>query len=282
MIFIVFVAISTIVIIMPIFLYDGMKDISNHGILGETLRTSISLKITESICIGSTLPMLLDVFLDKISKVKEITGRMNISENRTLFILAFSMSSAIYLCLGNYDFMPFLYICLYRSKVLIVGAVIFFTVSRGSLVREWKINRYLFFLPVLTVGLFNICEIYSLVFPDNIFLSIFTSLTFALALVTFFVAQITWLYYLWLQNRSKKILDNEEITELVYMAGCCFYVIACQFVNAIFGFSLSWYETGDNILIGYAIVQMLFILIATILPGRLLRNVAEVTLRCIQ
>ena len=282
MIFFAFVTISTIVIIAPIFFYDGMKDISDHGIFGETLRTSINLKIAESICIGSTLPMLVDVFLDEISKVKEITGRMNISENRTLFILAFSMSSAIYLCLGNYDFMPFLYICLYRSKVLIVGAVIFFTVSRGSLAREWKINRYLFFLPVLTDGLFNIFQIYSLVFPNNIFLSIFTSLTFYLALVALLVIQITWFYYLWLQLKSKKILDNEEITELVYMAGCLFYIVACQFVNALFGFTLSWYETGDNILIGYAIVEMLFILIATILPGRLLRNVAEVTLRCIQ
>ena len=108
MIFFAFVTISTIVIIAPIFFYDGMKDISDHGIFGETLRTSINLKIAESICIGSTLPMLVDVFLDKISKVKEITGRMNISENRTLFILAFSMSSAMYLCLGIYDFMPFL------------------------------------------------------------------------------------------------------------------------------------------------------------------------------
>ena len=271
------VVVSTIVTILPIFLFEEMENISNRGIFGETLRGSINLKIAESICIGSTLPMLSDVFLDNFStRVKEISGRMNLMQNRTVFLIAFSVSSIIYLSLVDYDFLPFLYICLYRTKCLVVGAVILYAVSNGRIVQSWKINRILFFLPVLSCGLFNICEIYSLVFPSNTLLGAFTSFTFALALISFISVITMWFYYLWRQYRRNRSLDNEEVTELVYMGASLFFVVACEIVDIIFGFSLSWYDTGGDILIGYAVVQVLVILIANVLPGRLLRNVAEV------
>ena len=275
--YIALVIVFTVLIIAPIFICDKtVRSISDQGILGDTLRTSINLKIAESICIGSTLPMLSDIFLDRFSRGKEISGRMNMMQNRALFIIAFSMSSIIYLTLGDHEFMPFLYICLYRTKILIVGAVLFFAVSKGTVSKAWKINEILFSLPVVFCGIFNVCEIYNLIYPDSLALSVSTSVTLAAAFISFVAVEILWLYYLLQQYRREKRLDDEEITEFVYMAASLFYIVACELVNAINGFTISWYETGDSILIGYAIVQLLFILIATVLPGRLLRNVAEV------
>ena len=275
--FLTIVVISTsVVVFLPLFIFDGMKNISSQGIFGETLRTSINLKIAESICIGSTLPMLSDIFLDRISKVRQITGRMNMMQIRTLFLISFSISSAIYLALGDYVFLPFLYICLYRTKLLVVGAVMFSTVSNGSVASAWKLNQFFLFTPVLSACLFNICQVYDIVYPGTYFLVICCAISFYVALISFFSVQIMWFYYLWKQYKRQQRLDNEEITEVVYMTASVFFIVACQVVNSIFGFTLSWFDTGEKVLIGFAVVQILFILISTVLPGRLLRNVAEV------
>ena len=275
--FLTIVVISTsVAVFLPIFIFDGMKNISNEGIFGETLRTSINLKIAESICIGSTLPMLSDIFLDRISNVKQITGRMNMMQIRTLLLISFSISSAIYLAVGDYVFLPFLYICLFRTKILVVGAVMFSTISNGNLVTEWKLNQFFLVTPVLSASLFNICQIYEIVYPGAYFLDICDTITFYVALISFFSVQIMWFYYLWKQYKRKQRLDNDEIAGAVYMAASVFFIVACQVVNSIYGSTLSWFDTGENILIGFTVVQILFILIATVLPGRLLRNVAEV------
>ena len=276
--FLTFVVLSTsVAVFLPIFIFDGIKNVSNEGIFGETLRTSINLKIAESICIGSTLPMLSDILLDRISKVRQITGRLNMTLIRTILLISFSISSAIYLAVGDYAFMPFLFICLFRTKVLVIGAIIFSTISNGSLATEWKLNQFLFVTPILSASLFNICQIYEIVYPGAYFLDICDTITFYVASLSFFSVQIMWFYYLWKQYKREQKLDNDEIAGAVYMAASAFYIVACQVVNSIFGSSsLSWFDAGENILIGFTVVQILFILIATVLPGRLLRNVAEV------
>ena len=55
-----------------------------------------------------------------------------------------------------------------------------------------------------------------------------------------------------------------------------FYGIAAQLANLIFGYPASWLATGDNLLIGYIVVQVVCILLATVLPTRFMRKVVQV------
>ena len=64
--------------------------------------------------------------------------------------------------------------------------------------------------------------------------------------------------------------------ETVFMLAMLFYMVACLVVTAIFGWPYSWLDTGEQILIGYIIVQILCILLATVLPTMFMRKVVQV------
>ena len=59
--------ITFIIILIPLFLVDQqrIRSISETGSLGDTLRTSVEFKVLEGVTIGSALPMLVDLVLDK-------------------------------------------------------------------------------------------------------------------------------------------------------------------------------------------------------------------------
>jgi len=60
------------------------------------------------------------------------------------------------------------------------------------------------------------------------------------------------------------------------MLAMLFYIVACQVVAAIFNWPESWLDTGENILIGYIVVQIVCILLATVLPPWFMRKVVQV------
>ena len=267
------VLISTVAMIVPLFLSESSY-LHDQGILPEVLKFSVVLKILESVSIGCTLPMLTDIVLDRFTKSRGVTLDI---VHRTLFSLTFSLASAAYLFLCNYSFMPILYIFLYRTKVLLMGAVTFYVVSDGAIATKFKI-KWIFFVPVLSCAVLFTTEIYCLVFPDISYLPLISFIMSILALVSFFLVHILWVFSLWRQFCIAKVLENSEVKEFVYMMFSLFYIVACQIVAAIYGSPLSWLDTGENILSGYIVVQILCLLFASVLPGRVIRQVAEVNI----
>eukprot|EP01036_Dinobryon_divergens_P023757 gene23757-32142_t len=168
-----------------------------------------------------------------------------------LFLSAFSISSILYLNLSDYYFMPYLYIVL-RSKLI-------------------------FLIPVLTAALRFIFDAYFLLFPEHLFLSRLASAMFVLSLTSLFGIQISWYYLLWRRYRVNKTLNSEEKKESVYMLAMLFYVVACQLVTIIFGWSDSWTTTGESAVVGYIVVQIMCILLATVLPTRFMRRVVQMS-----
>eukprot|EP01035_Chromulina_nebulosa_P035401 gene35401-47580_t len=56
------------IILIPLCLVDlqqRIRNISHTGSLGDILRTSVEFKVLEGVTIGSALPMLVDIVLDK-------------------------------------------------------------------------------------------------------------------------------------------------------------------------------------------------------------------------
>eukprot|EP01036_Dinobryon_divergens_P024905 gene24905-33397_t len=96
-------------------------------------------------------------------------------------------------------------------------------------------------------------------------------------MITFFAVQFPWFYLLWRRYRVNKTLNNEEKKEFVYMLAMLFYAIAAQLVNVIFGYPDSWLATGDNLLIGYIVAQVVCILLATVLLTRFMRKVVQMS-----
>eukprot|EP01036_Dinobryon_divergens_P041643 gene41643-55216_t len=103
---------------VPMFLSDRIHEISTMGVLGEALRTSTRLVIAESISIGCTLPVLSDMFVDRITvPASRRAETMSLSmRHRLLLTLTFLGTSVLYISLSDRYFMAFLYIILNRTK----------------------------------------------------------------------------------------------------------------------------------------------------------------------
>ena len=271
---IVFVIVTVFAMFVPMFIQlNGIRAVSNSGTFGYFLRTSTRLKIMESISIGCTLPMLCDNFLDKVTDKK---SKMTLSMwHRILFLVAFSISSILYLNLSDYYFMPYLYIVLNNTKILLVGAVTYYSVLNGTIMNSLR-SKMIFLFPVVFVGLRYVFEAYGLVYPEYKFLSTITSILFYLMFFSFFGVLIPWCYLLWCRYHVNKSLNNEEKKECVYMLAMLFFVITCQVVNTVFGYTDSWLDTKEEVLIGYIVVQIICILLATVLPTWFMRKVVQV------
>lgn len=273
-IYFVVIIVTVCAMFIPIFMqFKGIHNVSVRGIFGDALETSSRLKIVEGISIGCTLPMLSDNFLNKVTD-KDI--RMTLSMwHRLLFLTIFSISSVLYLSFSDYFFMPYLYIILYHTKILLVGAVTSYAVLEGTIVKS-LLSKCMFFAPFLIVATRAVFQSYSLVFPQYTFLNTVTALLYYPSLISFFGVQLSWFYLLWRRYRTNKTLNNEEKKECVYMLAMLFYIVACQAVTAIFGWPESWLDTGEEILIGYIVIQIVCILLATVLPTWFMRKVVQV------
>ena len=56
----------------PLFIFDlqpRIHEISASNTLGNVLRTSVTIKVMAGISIGTTLPVMTDIVLDKISNI---------------------------------------------------------------------------------------------------------------------------------------------------------------------------------------------------------------------
>ena len=269
------VAIVTVcALLVPIFTeVQGVKNVSRHGIFGEVVQTSIRLMMMESISIGCTLPMLSDVFLDQVTETK---AKMSLSMwHRGLFLLVFSTFGVLYLSLSNYSFMAYLYIVFNRIKVIFVGAVTSYTVSSGTVMQPLRF-KIIFLVPVIMCANRFVFDAYSLVYPDLLFLENLSAIFYYLMFISFFAVQITWYFLLWCRYRVNKTLNNEEKKEAVYMLSMLFFIVTSALVNAILGWNVTWLDTGESILVGYIVIQIICILLATVLPARFMRKVVQV------
>ena len=219
--------------------------------------------------------MLLDILLDQFSNVRY--SAIDITQ-RTIWLIALSSFSILYIACSNFFFMPFLYVFLLRSRLLLLGSLTFYYISKGRIVSGWKINKAIIAMPVIGCGFYNAFDLYSLLIPESKMLNDVAMIALVLTLVAFLVVESIWFYYLRQEYLKLKRLSKHVVTEIMYMVTILVYLFASQMLHAIYGFK-SWFQSGEQPLIGNAVIQLLMILLATVLPGRLVRIIAAVSVK---
>ena len=262
------------IILIPLFVVDQdrIQYVTKSDSLGKTLRTSLVLKILAGVSIGSALPMLVDVILDKIFNIVTVMEVANFNLAQIVTII----SATIYLSTYEQYYVAYLFTCCFSMKLLVPGAVILHYLSNGVIATKWKLRKPVFLIPIVFLACARIFISFSLLFPEYKFLQLLITASFVLGTFSFFFAEGYWLYYFYRNYQITSHLDFKETEELSHILGILMFVLCYVIINIAFNNPNTWLSTSEGILISYHSLQTVLIVWLTVLPGRLYRKMAEV------
>ena len=261
--------VTLLIILVPLFVdQQRIRNISQSGSLDDTLRTSVAFKVLEGVTIGSALPMLVDIALDKSFNVSNMDiARLSIPQ----FVSV--LSSIIYLSTFEQYYVTYLYTCCFTMRVLVSTAVFFHFLSKGKIATTWNIPLWKFLLSPILLSLSKIFLLYSILFPEYNIISILANIAGILNAASIVLLQGHWFLCLWREKRVRSSFTNEETEEISYMLGYLLCFLGILGLNIA---STKWLNTTLSVLIGYHILQISLVVWLTVMPGRLLRKIAEV------
>ncbi len=261
--------VTLLIILVPLFVdQQRIRNISQSGSLDDTLRTSVAFKVLEGVTIGSALPMLVDIALDKSFNVSNMDiARLSLPQ----FVSV--LSSIIYLSTFEQYYVTYLYTCCFTMRVLVSTAVFFHFLSKGKIATTGNIPLWNFLLPPILLSLSKIFLLYSILFPEYNIISILAYITGILNAASIVLLQGHWFLCLWREKRVRSYFTNEDTEEISYMLG---YLLCFLGVLGLNIASTKWLNTTLSVLIGYHILQISLVVWLTVMPGRLLRKIAEV------
>ena len=258
----------------PLFVADAqpqIHDISRSGSLGDILRNSVTIKVMTGITIGTTLPVMVDIFLDKVSKISffDLT-------NTFLVLFVIDVNGALYLSLNDQYYMTYLYITLYGIKMIVTTAAILYTISRGVIATQWKMNPLLFLFPIIGIAVINIFVTLTTLFPANYTFGVLLIISRSLTSIVYIVMQGCWFFAAWRHYRIYQRFGMHETKEITYMVGEVFFFIShfCYFAKSKSKENLI--HTDEDLLILYYATLIFCSLFMTVIPGRLLRKISEI------
>ena len=246
-------------------LFHIIGPILSDTILAGAILNSSILKLAQSACIASVFPMLFDTFLDIFGNISMV----NVFE-RLFLLLALLLPSVIFFIWNESSYMPFLYITLDMSKVIIIAAVIFISSSRTKFMIE-KMSSFLFLPGMTFFCISRVLDIYSTIYPYSETLSLFSNLLFYLSVASILLSLIVWSYNLYHYSRQNG-LHVDDYKSVIYMIRLLSYMVIIQLLQ-IFNDASTWEGSNGNLLASYLFAQVLFTTIATVLPGRLARQI---------
>eukprot|EP01035_Chromulina_nebulosa_P031220 gene31220-41596_t len=231
-------------------LLQRINSISQLGSFSDTLKTSVLLKIFEGISIGSALPSLVDIILDKVSNKSSV----DIADHYNFFPVFMMMvvTGTMYLSLYDQDFIGYLYACNFGIKILTFTSVITHSLSTGVIATQRKIPSFLFILPVIGFAAMNICMSYSLIFPNSAACSALLSVFSFIALISLVGLSVWWFYSLWCYYQTTHYLTFEEKKETLYLVGCLLYMVLFSAFSA--KTSSDWFSVDEKSLIIFCIL----------------------------
>ena len=271
--FITICVLTFCIIIIPLFCIDKqrIRMISQTGTLGETLRTSVGFKVLQGVTIGSALPMLIDIVLDKIFKISNIDiTRLSLPQ------FVSTISAAIYLLTNDQYYTTYVFTCFLGMKMLVPSSLIFYSLSQGAIASKFNLRQWVFLLPILFTAIARVIISYSLLFPEYTILLTLVTMCFIIGSISFFLVLAYWLYNFWRQYRVDSVLGLAETEELSYALGLVLFFFCYVAVSLTFNTQKNWLNTTETVLISLNLIQTILVVWLTVLPGRLLRKVAEV------
>eukprot|EP01036_Dinobryon_divergens_P028253 gene28253-37169_t len=268
---------SACAIFVPLLFPDvqyRLAEISQAGIFGKTLRTSVLLKIFEGVSIGSTLPSLVNIFLDKISHA---SSKSELGSHYFSLLVMFG-TGIVYLSCYDNDFTPYFYASSFCIKLQTLCSVVMYSALNGVIATEHKLHPVMFMLPTLTFAVLQIFVSFSLLFPEYKSLSAVRIPLYSFCVLVFFVCKVIWFYKLWCHYRiNNYILEFEVKKEAIHMSTLWIFAIAFMAVNSIDNPSENiWINTNETILVVYCSLYVASSIVLTILPNRLLRTFSDI------
>ena len=254
-------------------LQPRIHGMSKVGSLGEILRDSVTIKVLSGVTIGTTLPVMADIVLDKISNISFLD-----LTNTFLVLLVIDVNGALHLMLNDQYYMAYLYnIVLYGIKMIITTSTILYSTSKGAIATQWKISPLVFLLPIIGISLINIFVTLTALFPGNFIFGVLLIMMRSLTSIAFIIMLVYWFYSAWRHYRvHHQRFGVDETKEITYMVGAAFFFIThfAYFAKSKSKFSLLH---SDEILLIMHYASLIFSSVfLTVIPGRLLRKMSEI------
>ena len=273
--YVLIVVLTLCIILIPFFVVDQqrIRIISQTGTLGNTLLTSVGFKVLEGVTIGSALPMVIDFILDKIFNIPTMEiARLSLPQ------LVSIISAIIYLCTYEQYYATYLFTCIVGMKLLVPSAVIFYTLSEGVITSKLKLRRWVFVLPLIALAIARIMTSYKILFPEYTIITTLVTIFFAIGVTLFVLVQSYWFLAFWRLYKVDSDLGLAETKELSFAVGIVLFFLSYITVSLIFNTQKNWLDTSETVLMCLHLIQTILVVWLTVLPGRLLRKVAEVYL----
>eukprot|EP01036_Dinobryon_divergens_P024125 gene24123-32542_t len=221
------------------------------------------------ICIGTTLPVMVDILLDKFSNISffDLT-------NTCVVLLVIILSGTTYLLLNDQYYMAYLYMSLYYAVMITTTTAVLYSISKGVIATQCKVSPLLFLCPVIAIAATNIFVALTMIFPENGAFFIALRIVRVLGGLSFITMHVWWFFSLWRHySRTQQQFGVDETKEITYMVGELFFFF-CHL--ALFAKGSNFLNADEGFLIMYYIIISLFSVFMTVLPGRLLRKMSEI------
>jgi hypothetical protein len=259
--------IGTLCIFSP-FIIGLNSDLRDTILYGAV--TNHNLRLSQAGTIAAALPMGADLFLDFVWKTRTI----DFIERSCVFV-SFISTALVYLIVNRtmLDNLPQLFVALNLAKTNIVFSSCLSAVSRN--ITEKTAVNYL----NVSISLYAtscVLKIYHLYYPKSLVIIVLSSILYFITFICVtFVAVYKYglpLYQRYLkENKANRFkVSISEYTVLLYLLAMFSFVIAVQISNIVCD-SAEWINSTGSNLISYDIIQMIFCVIITILPGRIAR-----------
>eukprot|EP01036_Dinobryon_divergens_P027752 gene27752-36574_t len=253
-------------------LLQRINSISQLGSFSDTLKTSVLLKVFEGISIGSALPSLVDIILDKVSNRSSV----DIADHYQYFPMFMMMvvMGTMYLSWYDQDFIGYLYATNFGMKMLTLLSVITHSLSTGVVATQGKMSSFMFFCPIIGVAALNISMSYSLIFPNNFAWVLVQTISLLIVLVSIVALAVYWFHSLWRHYQTTQYLGFDEKKELLYVMGGI--IISASFGSIAPKSSRGWFRANERSLTTYCILFICVLLYLTVVPNRLLKSINEI------
>ena len=253
-------------------LLQRINSISQLGSFGDTLKTSVRLKIFEGISIGSALPSLVDIILDKVSN----NSSVDIADHYQYFPMFMMMVAmgTMYLSWYEHDFMAYLYVCNFGLKTLTLTSVIAHSLSTGVIATQCKIPSFIFIFPVVGIAALDISMSYCLIFPNSFAWVIIQTMSLFTFLLSIVILAVYWFYSLWRHYQTTHCLGFDEKKELLYVVGAI--ILFASFISIAPKSSSGWFDANEKSLLSCCILFICVLLFLTVVPNRLLKTINEI------
>lgn len=273
-------SVAFLIMLSPFFtLFDNSKSHSpvirnlsmEDSNFSKTLVNSELLRISHACCIAVVLPMVVDILMDVYLKfsVRGICIASHLFD-RCCLLVSLVTPSICYLSLGKTFYFPGVYIVLFYAQFLVMATVSCKSVLVEYMEKSPVIPPCSLYLSMFTHCLKSCIRCLELLFSINF--GIFGGI---LALITFGLTIFNLMYWTYLtrkrqHHRNCFIPTNEEYYSWIFMVA----LVASSFWAIVAGYifpTKNWGEISVSLLVSYSFIQLGYIVIVTVLPGRIAR-----------